>query len=237
MEILSSGVADLSCSLNRCASMISRSHPWRTRPSATSLSLQTRSTSSWVAIMRTEKITSAMMVEKSKTDFFVCVSILFVCKIRFRFVNWFFCICSHELHLLFPYFSRTFSVLFTYFFRTLLYFFRTFSSLVPYFFPFFPLFFAKYFLKNQKLKFFCWHVQFIENISCYNVKKKKLLPLRNWIWDSWTKWSFFVTDRQNLPIIYRFQSFYFLVVGFGNYHRRCSFLFSFSILYLFGLGI
>ena len=101
MEILSSGVADLSCSLNRCASMISRSHPWRTRPSATSLSLQTRSTSSWVAIMRTEKITSAMMVEKSKTDFFVCVSILFVCKIRFQFVNWFFL-------YLFPWIARYF---------------------------------------------------------------------------------------------------------------------------------
>ena len=34
----------------------------------------------------------------------------------------------------------------------------------------FPLFFAKSFLKNQKFKKqFCWHVQFIENISCYNV--------------------------------------------------------------------
>ena len=29
---------------------------------------------------------------------------------------------------------------------------------------------------------------------------------------------------------FHFQSFYFLVVGFRNYHRRCSFLFSFSIL-------
>ena len=57
------------------------------------------STSSWVA-MRTEKITSAMMVEKSKTDFFVCVSILFFCKIRFKFVNWFF--------LLFPWIARYF---------------------------------------------------------------------------------------------------------------------------------
>ena len=36
--------------------------------------------------------------------------------------------------------------------------------------PPFPLFFAKSFLKNQKFKKqFCWHVQFIENISCYNV--------------------------------------------------------------------
>ena len=94
------------------------------------------------------------MVEKSKTDFFVCVSILFVCKIRFRFVNWFFCICSHELHLLFPYFSRTFSLLFTYFFRTLLYFFSYFFITFSVLFPFFPLFFAKYFLKNQKYKFF-----------------------------------------------------------------------------------
>ena len=29
-------------------------------------------------------------LQKSLTDFFVCVSILFLCKIRFRFVNWFF---------------------------------------------------------------------------------------------------------------------------------------------------
>ena len=152
MEILSSGVADLSCSLNRCALMISRSHPWRTRPSATSLSWHTRSTSSWDTMrteswdaMRTEKITSAMMVEKSKTDFFVCVSILFVCKIRFRFVNWFFCICSHELHLLFPYFSRTFSVLFTYFFRTLLYFFSYFFITFSVLFPFFPPILCKIF--------------------------------------------------------------------------------------------
>ena len=143
MEILSSGVADLSCSLNRCALMISRSHPRRTRPSATSLSWHTRSTSSWDTMrteswdaMRTEKITSAMMVEKSKTDFFVCVSILFVCKIRFRFVNWFFCICSHELYLLFAYFFRTFHVLFPYFvvlfFVLFHHFFRTFSLFSPY---------------------------------------------------------------------------------------------------------
>ena len=151
MEILSSGVADLSCSLNRCASMISRSHPWRTRPSATSLSLQTRSTSSWVAIMRTEKITSAMMVEKSKTDFFVCVSILFVCKIRFRFVNWFFL-------YLFPWIALTFSLLFTYFFRTFHvlfpYFVVLFFVLFHHFFRTFSLFspysLQNIFLKNQK---------------------------------------------------------------------------------------
>ena len=119
MEILSSGVVDLSCSLSRCAEMISRSHPRRTRPSATSLSWHTRSTSSWDTMrtedaMRTEMITSAMMVEKSKTDFFVCVSILFVCKIRFRFFNFFFVFVPMNC----TYFSRTFPLLFTYFFRT-----------------------------------------------------------------------------------------------------------------------
>ena len=98
------------------------------------------------------------------------------CLLHSARISWLQCtfplLCC-TFHLLF----RIFDVLFQYFSHTLFYFFPYFYSTFSVLVPFFPYFFSKLkyiFKKSKDYKwFFCWHVQFIENIFLLQFFLKK----------------------------------------------------------------
>ena len=80
------------------------------------------------------------------------------------------------------------------------------KPLFSYFFPFFPSSLQNIFKKNQKLKFFCWHVQFIENIFLLQCLKKEISTAKELDLRPLDKVIIFrdrQTNKQNLPIIYK----------------------------------